>query len=546
MKYSKILVLTLISLLLASCMEYDMSYPRIPAEFTEFSVAEAEDVVIDPSAMTVNIILKESADLANVRIDSLKLNDKAFFKDGAMPSVLDLRKPYEVTLSMYQDYLWIIKAEQQVERYVRCSNQVGEAFVDVIRREVFVNVSDSQRLKYLQINDMKLELEGSTVVSTTGVVVENNTTVMKTEECAFPMILDCTVKRSFDVLSRGETTTWKLTAIPVAVPAQIVKVASWCWSADVFATFDGTSSCPVFKYRKTSDEQWLEVAQEDVVVEGVNVTAHIKGLEQETGYEVKLVFEGEELPGETFVTDRPLQLPNMNFDQWWLDGAVWYPYAQDAPEADRVWDSANKGAAQFIGSSTLPEDEDVVKGKAARLVSKWAAVKFAAGNLYTGKFNNLVGMSGADLDWGVPFTSKPKALRGWYKYEPQLITRKNNALVSGTEMDKCQLQVLLIDSERPYKILPVGGMNGPTYDGVMLDLETEPTVIARGIVNLEGTDKDGDGKAEWVEIILPFEYRDYRTPKYVIVTAASSYLGDYFTGGEGSTMLVDEFEFIYE
>ena len=55
-----------------------------------------------------------------------------------------------------------------------------------------------------------------------------------------------------------------------------------------------------------------------------------------------------------------------------------------------------------------------------------------------------------------------------------------------------------------------------------------------------------DGKAEWVEIILPFEYRDYRTPRYVIVTAASSYLGDYFTGGEGSAMLVDEFEFIYE
>ena len=188
----------------------------------------------------------------------------------------------------------------------------------------------------------------------------------------------------------------------------------------------------------------------------------------------------------------------------------------------------------------------MISGKAVKMVSKWAAVKFAAGNLYTGHFNGLVGLSGADLDWGVPFASKPKALKGWYKYDAKPITRKNNAEVEPTEMDKCQLQVLLIDTDRPYKVLPVDGLNGPTYDGKFLDLETEPSVIARVIVNLDGTDTDGDGNAEWVEFELPLEYRDYRTPKYVIVTAASSYLGDYFTGGEGSTMYIDEFEFLYE
>lgn len=529
-----ILALSLTLILSVSCMEYDMSYPRTLAEFTEFAVAEASDVVIDPDTRTVNITLKESADIANVKVDSLKLNDKAFFKDGDMPSVLDLTTPYTVTLSMYQDYVWTIKAQQPVERYIRCVNQVGSAFFDVDSKEAYIYVSSSQRLKYLQITDMKLELEGSKVMSSDG------------QEYQFPLVLDCTNKRTFDVLSRGMKTSWTITAVPVIVPATITKIASWCWSADIYATFDGTSQPPILMYKKAADMEWITVPDEAVIVDGINVTATIEGLEEGTEYEVKLMFEGEELPGETFVTDRPFQLPNMNFDQWWLDGAVWYPYAQDAPESDRVWDSANKGAAQFIGSSTTPEETDVISGKAVKMVSKWAAVKFAAGNLYTGHFNGLVGLSGADLDWGVPFTSKPKALKGWYKYEAKPITRKNNAEVEATEMDKCQLQVLLIDSERPYKILPVNGMNGPTYDGELLDLETEPSVIARTIVNLENTDTDGDGKSEWIEFELPLEYRDYRTPKYVIVTAASSYLGDYFTGGEGSTMYVDEFEFLYE
>jgi hypothetical protein len=528
-----ILALSVSLIFCASCMEYDMSYPRTLAEFTQFAVAEAEDITIDPSTRTVNITLKESGDLANVKIDSLKLNDKAFFKDGEMPSVLDLTAPYRVTLSMYQDYVWTIKAQQPVERYVSCLNQVGAAFFDVNNKEAYVYVSSSQLLKYLQLTDMKLELEGAQIM-------------IDGQECQFPFALDCTNKRSFEVLSRGDKITWTLTAVPVLVPATITKIAPWCWSADIYATFDGTSEPPVVMYKKVSDEQWLTTTEEEVIVDGINVTASLRGLDEGTEYETKLIFEGEELPGETFVTDRPLQLPNMNFDQWWLDGAVWYPFAQDTPESDKVWDSANKGAAQFIGSSTTPEESDVIGGKAVKMVSKWAAVKFAAGNLYTGHFNGLVGMSGADLDWGVPFTSKPKALKGWYKYEAKPITRKNNAEVPPTEMDKCQLQVLLIDTERPYKVLPVNGLNGPTYDGALLDLATEPSVIARFIINLDSTDKDGDGSAEWVEFEFPLEYRDYRTPKYVIVTAASSYLGDYFTGGEGSTMYIDEFEFVYE
>ena len=42
-------------------------------------------------------------------------------------------------------------------------------------------------------------------------------------------------------------------------------------------------------------------------------------------------------------------------------------------------------------------------------------------------------------------------------------------------------------------------------------------------------------------------YRDNsRIPRYIVIAAASSRYGDYFTGGVGSVLLVDEFELIYD
>lgn len=558
--FRNILVLLLAVSSVLSCIRYDMSYPRILAAFEALEVEGAEEVLIDKSSRTVSIEMNEQSDLSAVKVDSVALTEKAFFKDGNFPEILDLTSPYEVMLRLYHDYRWTIKGTQSVERYIRCVNQVGDAVFYPDRKEAFVYVSNSQRLRDLRIEAMKLELDGSLVKNSTGKEYEGNDVVTVTHECEFPMTLDCTDQRTFTVLSRGEEIVWNFTVIPVEVPAQITDVAAWCSSADVFATFDGTSEPPMLHYKKTSDEEWIVLPQDSLKVDGINIAAHIGGLEMGTSYDVKLLFNGEELPGRTFVTDTPVQLPNMNFDRWWLSGKVWYPYFQNDSESDKVWDSANPGAAQFIGSSTLPEYEDVVnKGAwideagvehqraAVKMVSKWAAVKFAAGNLYTGKFNGLVGLSGADLDWGVPFTSKPKALKGWYKYQPAAVNYKNNVAVSGSEMDRGQIQILLIETDCPYNVLPVNGANGPTYKdkNKIIDLESDQTIIARGEMKLDLSDVDNDGKADWVEFVLPFEYRDNRTPTYVVVTAASSYLGDFFTGGDGSTLLIDEFEFIY-
>lgn len=555
MRFLKTYILVSFALMLCSCIEYDMSYPRTLAEFTAFEAEGAENVVIDPLSRTVTLELDEASNLSAVKVKSYTLNDKAFVRDGDFPQVLDLTSDFQVVLSMYQDYEWTIKGVQHVERYVKCANQVGAASFDPQRCEAYIYVSMSQRLKYLTIDSMKLELDGSQVLTTTGYETIDNISTQVTRDCAFPMILDCTNARVFEVKTRdGQVKEWTLTAIPVEISAQITDVFAWTWSADIYATYDGTSEPPVITYKKVSDQEWLSVPEENIVIEGINYNAHLNGLDESTEYEVKFYFNGEELPGATFTTGAPAQLPNFNFDQWWSsnNGSLWYPNAEDA--LDVIWDSANAGTASFgLGSSTVPETEDVKSGKAVKMTSRYVAVKFAAGNIFTGKFNSVIGTSGADLDWGVPFSSRPKALKGWYKYSPALVNYIDNKKVNDSkEYDQGQLQVILIDTDCPYRVLPVktGGIttNGPTYkdETKIIDLETDETIVARGVVNLGISDPDGDGEADWVEFELPIEYRDGRTPKYVIVTAASSYLGDYFTGGHGSVLMIDEFEFVYE
>ena len=67
-------------------------------------------------------------------------------------------------------------------------------------------------------------------------------------------------------------------------------------------------------------------------------------------------------------------------------------------------------------------------------------------------------------------------------------------------------------------------------------------IIARGTI-----ESDADTGGEYVEFECPLVYNDNtRIPKYAVVIACASLYGDYFTGGVGSVLYVDEFEFVYD
>ncbi len=293
-----------------------------------------------------------------------------------------------------------------------------------------------------------------------------------------------------------------------------------------------------FQYRKASEQDWTLADMKNIVIDEFSnqYSAEVWGLTSNTEYVFRSISEGDiETREKTFTTSNGGGIHNMTFDSWYKDGKAWYP---NLNSSNYVWDSANPGTANLaIGSTvpTYPNSNVAVSGEgkqAAKLETKTAFGVLASGNIYTGKFVKVDGL-GAQLDWGVPFSSRPIALRGYYKYTPKNINKVKDPYKNlNGKPDYFQIAVMVTDWAKPFRI--------NTNSGTFVNYDTDPGIIAFGMI-------DGNTKNDtYVEFTIPLEYRSLtRIPKYVVIVGAASKYGDYFTGGVGSTLELDEFEFVY-
>ena len=230
------------------------------------------------------------------------------------------------------------------------------------------------------------------------------------------------------------------------------------------------------------------------------------------------------------------QVYNMDFDIWSKTSGAWNLYPEKATASQKVWDTANHGLSILGINGTLPEYKHVAvsgPGKAAaKIVSKKVVWAFVAGNLYTGWFGKIVKLSGAELNFGIPFSARPKSLSGYVHYIPAVVDyAKEPFMEMKGKKDVGRVEVILTDWDKPYHIV--------TNYEKFIDGATDPHVIGRAVLDLT---EDTGG---YIRFDIPFEYRNGKTPTYVVITAASSKNGAFFTGGSGSTLYVDEFRFNY-
>lgn len=532
MKLKATIILPVLMMTVSSCQFInDLIYPNLKGVFETFEVEGASKVVINNLDQTIDITMEETADLSSVRVVSYTLGEKGKI-NPSVPEVLDLTQEHTFVITTYpkQHYTWTIRGSRPIDRHVIVENQVGEVELNLDERSAIVYVMESQDLSSVTFLDMKLEPGENELISSTGWTLggDGETPVVDVQDCVLPKTYDCVLARTFKMNTyRGEV-SWLVKVLNKEVEMQVDNVNAFCYHAVVQGSFSGQGS-PSIEYRKASGQEWIDAGH--VTVAGVGVSVDITALDPDTEYVARILNGEEKSPEYKFRTEAEAQLSNMNFDTWHLDGKVWYPYAQG--ESAPVWDSANKATSQFIGSSTTPEETLIVKGKAARMESKYAMIAFAAGNLYTGRFCNIAGM-GAELDWGVPFTSRPAVLKGYFSYQPKPIDRTDNTHkhLVGT-MDKCQIQVFLTDWDEPFHI--------NTSKGIFVDFENDKHIIAHAMME---SDKTTDG---FEPFELKLQYRDVnRKPRYCVISCAASYMGDYFSGGVGSLLYVDEFEFVYE
>lgn len=319
-----------------------------------------------------------------------------------------------------------------------------------------------------------------------------------------------------------------------------------------------------FQYRVKNDTQtkvdetpWNDV---ETTAKESTYTAMLTGLKASTTYEYRLANANGETIGNlseftTSEEDSKETLYNGNFDQWNQVDKTWYP--NEAGQS--FWDSSNPGTTQGAASivnknptTGVSSPVNTEGGQAACLKSEFISVnlvftkieKFAAASLYVGKFNSLVGTSGAKIDFGQTFTSKPISLKGYFQYVPVAIDHVGDGqpanTVSKGNMDVCSIFIIL--SKGTYQVNNTDVTTLLTEEKV----KNNDQFIAYGeLPASECVSTNG----QWKEFNIPLKYKEQffgEKPTHLIIVCTSSKYGDYFTGGAGSTLYLDDFELDYD
>lgn len=534
---------------LASCaIENDIPYPLRVASISSIEVegqraaegAADAAAVIDKAAGTVTLYVNDSVDItrlkitrlvldpreATIGIDSVLCDNYEKFPTNDFASLdslplsantrVDFSKPVTMTLSTYQDYPWKVTVNQIIQRDVEVNGMVSHV-LDVNSRNVIIYVNPKEVPDLSNVQIKKLNLGGEY-----GKVTPDPTTVH-----------DFTKSQTF-YAARHDEDTWQEWKVFIYQTEE----GGSTGSSDVFAmvtraTVKGnvqSGKTPTVEYRKQGASDWSTVPAANVTTSGTSFTATLTGLSGSTTYNYRVTVDGVAGSEQSFTTVAPVALENGSMENWSQDGKIWYP---NAAGANPFWGTGNPGAANFIGNLTTATDESV-KGKAALLETKDAIIKLGAGNIFTGDFE-LEGLNGL-LHFGRSFSSFPTSLRLYYKYTPATIDMIGDnvgdlASLKG-QTDMCQIYIAL--SDKIYEI-----HNDPK-NRQLFD-PNDSGIIAYG----EFT--SSESVTSYKQLEIPLEYRaTNRTPKYIIIVASSSKYGDYYIGGVGSKLWLDEMELVYE
>ena len=305
----------------------------------------------------------------------------------------------------------------------------------------------------------------------------------------------------------------------------------------------------VLKYRKKGTQSWegsvspLSRAYEA----GTTLTFELTDLAPGTTYEY--CGATDEFTGNIleFTTEDDAQLPNSGFEDWDTSQKAYQIYAAGGT---KFWDSGNTGSSSIGKNVTVPTSNPIHGGeKAISLESQKVVIKFAAGNVFIGEYLRTDITDGV-LGWGRPFSSRPKQLKVWAHYTPAQIDNTASEApeyVKG-ELDRGTIYIALMNDS-------VETDNGKSYPVIIKTKSSERRlfdpngkdknrIIGYGIYDFtEATEGN-----ELVQITVDIDYDSYnsnRRPSYIILTASASKGGDYFAGGNGSKLVLDDIELVY-
>ncbi|MBE6251143.1 MAG: hypothetical protein E7111_05755 [Bacteroidales bacterium] len=557
----KLLLYISVLAIFQGCITNDIPYPVLVPNIISLEVEGSESVVINHNNRVVTVNFPETADLRYVNITSVQFDQPMTTSSQSITGVHDMSKSSLVfTLHTYDDYVWKIEAVRNIERYFTVTGQVGSSVIDPENKRVLVSVSKNINLSCVEVTSLKLGPS------------DGLTTYVPALSDIVGSYLDLSEKYPVEVTMFEQSEVWNIYAETATTTVTLVNVNPW--ATEVYFTSSAIAGMDNgFQFRKKGEDTWIDVPDMYITSDGGTYIAHVPGLEPETTYEVIAYCGNDRTDAQEFTTTSMLQLPNSSFEYASkVAGSNYYkfydPNCGVSEGMTMFWGSGNGEGSEGVNGSanmgvviTYIDTEEKVDGnQSVRAQTGATAGMLAAGNLFTGQFAGLVETKGGKVNFGRPWTTRPKALKLYCKYS----TGKMDIIkgmppgvsLSNADYDRAQIKIALGTwSERDYGGTPESPVLVNTTDAsTFVDFYTDECTIANGelIIYNDGysinrSEKVSDDTGQWIEYTIPIDYRDIETmPTHIIISCAASQYGDYFSGYSASTLWLDAFELIYE
>ena len=545
-------ILALTACILTSCaIENDIPYPIIEASIESMTVEGQRGAdqntftaaTINKSARTVTLYVNDGVDLSRLQILSLKTTtgaelvvddpnvceDYSKFPTSGFASLdsiplssntrVNFSQPVTFTLRTYQDYQWKVTVNQIIQRDIEIDGMT-DYVIDTTTRTVIIYVDPETDRTNLNVKKLNLGGEYGRV--------SPDPTLQK----------DYSKPSTFNVSCSWEEYSYEWTVYVYPDSGESSSSSTEAFAMTTRATVNGkiqSGKTPIVEYRKESETSWITVPSANVNVSSNTFSATLTGLSASTTYKYRINVDGSIGSEQSFTTATATPLENGSFDEWSSEaaanGTLWQPWSTSS-----FWDTGNRGATTIADSNSVPTSETCNgSGKAASLETKWVVMKLASGNIFTGSYVRTDGTNGV-LSFGREFKSFPSKLRINYKYTSATIDKIGEDALEYLKgrPDSCHIYIALADWNQPLEI-----RTRPS-ERQLFD-KNDSHVIAYA----EYISGNSDSQYQQKDLVLNYRYTN-RTPKYILIVASASKYGDYFTGGVGSKLLVDNFELIYD
>lgn len=347
--------------------------------------------------------------------------------------------------------------------------------------------------------------------------------------------------------------TWNIVVSNATVATtEAIPYEIWTSKATLHGKVTGTlASTPKFQYRvKGAGSSWTTV---DADLTGSTFSKEITGLTPGTTYEYQAM-DGTQASTVTceFTTETTFQPENASFEAVSDSSSIILIHGTGQ---STWWDTGNHGSSTMNKNVTTPDTSVKHSGNQSLLLSSQFVGfgrigKFAAGNLFAGKYLDTEGTDGI-LGWGRPCTSRPKALKVYVRYEPATVDNGGDYIANGAT-DQGIIYVAIGDwagQEANGGTWPfvVRTKNASSLFSTEKRTYSGDGIIAYGEKTFEEAYNDGGNMKE---LTINLDYDNFggnqRKPTSIIIVASASKYGDYFQGGDGSKMWLDDMELIYE